>query len=360
MGNGKDDVGWGTIDYGTHVGQDDRRHKTWCEHFRKSDGTCWCQDPGNGYFEKKCPGSAHCSFYSPNENASVPVQNESGETENEKPIVRFTWKSFIGKPIVHPAYGKGTIIDADDDYLTVLFETVGTKRFSAAWCAENGLIRVQSVINEAEEIDYQTLLAKLMEECPTDEQNGDGKPTPPPIGHTSPEALAGLRSFIEEHTQRVSDVSFGEPVCADDLDWGSVCGERRQICMSPPPRRDKRFSLPPLKPSFQKQFLLKMIERDMTAVDCYTRANIDRKLFSKIFSSETYKPRKETAIALIMTLSPTEREMDDLLKALGYCLSESNLFDLVIEYCVRNRIYDLFDVNDYLYEMDLPLLGSCE
>lgn len=108
------------------------------------------------------------------------------------------------------------------------------------------------------------------------------------------------------------------------------------------------------------QFLLKMTERGMTAVDCYTRANIDRKLFSKIFSSEMYKPRKETAIALIMTLSPTEREMDELLKALGYCLSESNLFDLVIEYCVRNRIYDLFDVNDYLYEMDLPLLGSCE
>ena len=103
-----------------------------------------------------------------------------------------------------------------------------------------------------------------------------------------------------------------------------------------------------------------MIERDMTAVDCYTRANIDRKLFSKIFSSETYKPRKETAIALIMTLSPSESEADELLKSLGYCLSESNLFDLVIRYCVKNKIHDLFAVNDYLYEMDLPLLGSCE
>ena len=357
MGNGKDDVGWGTIDYGTHVGQDDRRHKTWCEHFRKSDGTCWCQDPGNGYFEKKCPGSAHCSFYSPNENASVPVQNGNGETENEKPVVRFTWKSFIGKPIVHPAYGKGTIIDADDDYFTVLFETVGTKRFSAAWCAENGLIRVQSVINEAEEIDYQTLLAKLMEECPPDEEKGDGKPKPPPMRQASPEAIANFRSFIKQHTRREYDTSCYDRVCADVR---RDAGYARRVCMSPAPRYEERLPLPPLQPSFQKQFLLKKSERDLTAVDCYTRANIDRKLFSKIFSSETYKPRKETAIALIMTLSPTEREMDDLLKTLGYCLSESNLFDLVIEYCVRNRIYDLFDVNDYLYEMDLPLLGSCE
>jgi len=102
-----------------------------------------------------------------------------------------------------------------------------------------------------------------------------------------------------------------------------------------------------------------MLERDMTAVDCYTRANIDRKLFSKIFSQEKYKPRKETAIALIMTLSPTEKEMNDLLKSLGYCLSESTVFDLVIQYCVRNRIYDLFEINDYLYEMGLSPLGSC-
>ena len=318
-----------------------RRVRSWCKYFRKSEGTCCYRNPQNPFFGCRCPGAIHCEFYA--------LEGDPA------------WENLIGKPLNHPAFGTGTITDADDDTLAVRFETVGTKRFSTEWCVRNGLIRIQSIINDdEEESNYPALFAKVMRERPTDEKNGDGKPTPPPIGHASPEALAGLRSFIEEHTQRVSDVSFGEPVCADDLDWGPVCGERRQICMSPPPRRDKRFSLPPLKPSFQKQFLLKMIERDMTAVECYTRANIDRKLFSKIFSSETYKPRKETAIALIMTLSPSESEADELLKSLGYCLSESNLFDLVIRYCVKNKIHDLFAVNDYLYEMDLPLLGSCE
>lgn len=110
--------------------------------------------------------------------------------------------------------------------------------------------------------------------------------------------------------------------------------------------------------SFSEALVRALREKDMTSADCYKKANLDRKLFSKIISQKEYQPKKKTAVALILTLSPSRADMDRFLEKLGYCLSKSNEFDLVIEWCVEHGLYDVDEVNVYLDALGLELLGS--
>ena len=90
--------------------------------------------------------------------------------------------------------------------------------------------------------------------------------------------------------------------------------------------------------------------------EVYKKANIDRKLFSKIRSNENYNPSKKTAIALAIALELNLKDTQDLLSRAGYVLSKSNKFDLVIEYCITHKNYNIFDINNILFSFDLPLL----
>ena len=101
-----------------------------------------------------------------------------------------------------------------------------------------------------------------------------------------------------------------------------------------------------------------ILERcDGNEVDVYKRANVDRKLFSKIRSDRFYSPKKPTvlqfAIALHLTLEETRR----LLRAAGYSLSQSAPFDLIITYYLERRVYDLNTINAALYHFKQPMLG---
>ena len=113
-----------------------------------------------------------------------------------------------------------------------------------------------------------------------------------------------------------------------------------------------------LDAGFSETLLMLIDKSGKTDPEIYKKANVDRRLFSKIRNNKNYSPSKTTAIAFAFALELNLDETEDFIARAGYALSHSSKFDIIVEYFLLNKNYDVFKLNEVLFAFDQPLIGA--
>ena len=160
--------------------------------------------------------------------------------------------------------------------------------------------------------------------------------------------------FYDNYDDSIDEMPLAKciqaPMCAD-----AMMPRKRET--SSAAGKSLREYMKQMDRSFQEMLFDLIDESGMTDVECYKKANVDKRTFSKIKSNEDYKPSKQTVIAFAISLQLDMDTTQELLATAGFTLSRSKVFDKIIRYFIHNGNYDIYEINEALFEFDQQLLG---
>ncbi|MCH5185830.1 MAG: macro domain-containing protein [Oscillospiraceae bacterium] len=173
--------------------------------------------------------------------------------------------------------------------------------------------------------------------------------------------FSDVAEYIEENLIKPdARLVFGfEKAAQEDIDCQSApmpYGRMIQAEMSAPAASIDDM-IKNMDASFSEYLLMLIDKSGMTDAQVYKKANVDRKLFSKIRNNRQYKPSKVTAVAFALALGLDMDGTRDLIGRAGYALTRSSKFDIIIEYFIIHGNYNIFEINETLFAFDQPLIG---
>ena len=174
--------------------------------------------------------------------------------------------------------------------------------------------------------------------------------------------FADIASYIDDHYVDAHTDFIRSRPCPESIpvEAGSPVYRAPAPAFAPAsrPLRSLDDRLKHLDAGFSETLLARIDQSGKKDSEIYKRANVDRKLFSKIRSNPDYRPSKPTALAFAIALELDLAETRDLISRAGYALSRSSKFDVIIEYFISQRNYNIYEINEALFAFDQSLLGA--